>query len=33
MWIVPTIIIGIWIIDVSMFEYKQYKQRIKNDKK
>jgi hypothetical protein len=33
MWIVPSIIIGIWIIDVSMFEYKQYKQRIKNDKK
>ena len=31
MWIVSTIIIGIWIIDVSIFEYKQYKRR-KNEK-
>ena len=32
-WIFPIIIAIIWFVDIGKFEYKQYKQRIKNDKR
>jgi hypothetical protein len=32
-WIFPITVAILWLVDVGRFEYKQYKQRIKNDKK